>query len=297
MVRLQELAPSLKRRFLKLFGPAIEVIWMAATDLEPIGGELVWVEELLFDLAVRGRMAVPFGGKLLIEWANIHLDGVTFENQKLVQGRYVMLEMRCLRQDPMQPTPVKATACASALSDTWFQCDFGRAQAMISSLGGQICEYNEPGRGLTIRAFFPAEADRCRVIQEPTVSGETRQVRILLVEDEGYVCDVASEILQCEGYEVFKARTPKEALAVFEQSRPVQLLVTDMVMPGMSGHDLSARLTSLDPELKTIYMSGYSPGVGPLTTNHEPSADFLQKPFTLETLTAKVKEVLGPPIS
>ena len=118
--------------------------------------------------------------------------------------------------------------------------------------------------------------------------------KILLVEDEAFVRDVASEILAEEGYDVLSARTGAEAISLFKQSGPVHLLVTDMVMPGMNGRDLADKLASLCPGVKTLYMSGYNEDFGdhpaPLTDKDLP---FLQKPFTAESLSTKVKEVLA----
>src|SRR5262249_46808632 len=115
---------------------------------------------------------------------------------------------------------------------------------------------------------------------------------ILLVEDENYVRDVACEILETAGFKVIPASTGKEALAAFEKFGPVQLLVTDVVMPGMNGHDLSRKLTLLHPALKTIYMSGYNESSLLRHDLEVQNVTYLQKPFTLESLTEKVKEVL-----
>lgn len=117
---------------------------------------------------------------------------------------------------------------------------------------------------------------------------------ILLVEDEAFVRNVACEILEEAGYEVLTARTGSEAILLFQERGPMQLLVTDMVMPGMNGRDLADKLTSVCPALKTLYMSGYNRDFGddplPVAEMHEP---FIQKPFTMESLSAKVKEVLN----
>jgi two-component system, cell cycle sensor histidine kinase and response regulator CckA len=294
MVCLQSLAPSLKRRFLKLFGPRVEVIWLRAAELDRVAGDLIWIEDVLFDMAVRARTAIPFGGRLVIEWANIELDLAMAEGQGLAAGRYVMLEMTCLRHDPSEcGASADVLPPVPGFPDEWLHCDFSQAKGMIRSLGGQICEYNEPGRALTIRAFFPSES-RSDDNQDMEVSKELRQFRILLVEDENYVRDVACEILESEGYQVLTARTGQEALEMFEQSRPVQLLLTDVVMPGMTGHDLAEQLMLLDPGLKTIYMSGYMEGLGARMHRHDANLPFIQKPFTLESLTAMVKQVLNP---
>jgi CheY-like chemotaxis protein len=293
MVSLQSLAPSLKRRFVKLFGPRVEVIWLRAAELDCIAGELALIEDVLFDMAVRARTALPFGGRLVIEWANIDLDATMALGEGLSAGRYVMLEMTCLRQDP---TVTRASGSAPELRfpDEWMHCDFSQAQVRIQSLGGQICEYNEPGRALTIRAFFPSTSEVFSELQDFEVNKELQQFRILLVEDESYVRDVACEILESEGYQVLTAKSGQEALEMFEQSSPVQLLLTDVVMPGMNGHDLAKRLKARDPELKTIYMSGYIEGAEAQMFRHDSTLAFIQKPFTLESLTAMVKQVLSP---
>ncbi len=295
MVSLQSLASSLKRRFVKLFGPRVEVIWLRAAELDAIAGDLAWVEDVLFDMAVRARTALPFGGRLVIEWANIELDAAMAEGQGLSAGRYVMLEMTCLRQDPSAAGTVDSLPKLPSFPDEWLHCDFSQAKAAIESAGGQICEYNEPGRALTIRAFFPSAAEESSDIQDFELSNELKQFRILLVEDESYVREVACEILEAEGYKVLTAKDGQEAIEMFEQSRPVQLLLTDVVMPGMTGHDLARQLMSRDPELKTIYMSGYIDGVGAQMLRHHTQLPLIQKPFTLESLTAMVKQVLNVP--
>lgn len=290
------IAPSLKRRFLRLFGPRVELIWLRTAELDSIAGDLAWVEDILFDMAVRARNALTFGGRLVIEWANIELDAAMAEGQGLCVGRYVMMELTCLRQDPSAGVPTDVLPSLPNFPEEWLQCDFAQAKASIRSLGGQICEYNEPGRALTIRVFFPSAKEGSDVLQDVDVTNELQTTfRILLVEDESYVRDVACEILESEGYQVLAARTGKEAIEMFEQSRPVQLLLTDVVMPGMTGHDLAKNLMSRDPRLKTIYMSGYMDGFGAHTHRYDSELPFIQKPFTLEALTAMVKQVLSAP--
>jgi len=292
MVRLQGLAPSLKRRFHKLFGPQIEIIWIPNSGLDRIAVDLARLEDIVFEMAVRARSAMPYGGRLVVEWANIHIDKLPGVTQELRPGRYVMLEMTCLRQDPAEAASPVTPHALSSVAEEWLQSDFEQAQSTIRSLGGEISEYNEPGRALTVRAFFPTgieEPAGCVSIRE---GDELKPCRILLVEDEAYVRDVASEILESEGYEVFTARTGKEALSIVEQNGPVHLLVTDVVMPGMNGHQLAEQLTSLHPGLKTIYMSGYNETVTAVSTCLESNREFIQKPFTLEHLTTKVKQVL-----
>lgn len=294
MVRLQAIVPSLKRRLQKLLGPSVELIWIPCPQIDVLAGDLAKVEDVIFDMGVRATAAMPFGGRLVVETANIDLDDATAAVQQLKAGPHVMMEMTCLRQAGPSSSFTDAVARIERIPGAWIEFDFSRAYSAIRALGGQICEYNEPGRALTIRAFFVSEIEISTCVQDLPVSNDElkQQLRILLVEDEGYVRDVACEILESEGYQVFTARTGKEALEVFENNGPVELLLTDVIMPGMNGHELAAQLSSVNPNLKTIYMSGYTDHFGTKIQPANPGLTFLQKPFTLESLTTKVKQVL-----
>ncbi len=294
MVRMQSLAPSLKRRFQRLFGPKVEVIWIPSSELDCIVGELGWLEDIVFEMAMKARAAMPFGGRLVIESANLHIDESTGTND-LRPGRYVMFEMTCLRQNPADTDLVESSVALMEPFPDTLLCDSSQVQVTLRGHGGQICEYNEPGRALTIRAFFPSAEGDSKLAPSLTMVEGSKAQKILLVEDEGYVRDVACEILQSEGYEVFAARTGTDALRIVEQHGPVHLLVTDVIMPGINGKQLSEQLTSRHPNLKTIYMSGYNEGVPVVSSVMETDCTFLQKPFTLEHLTTKVKEVLESP--
>jgi hypothetical protein len=153
MVELHTLTPSLKRRFQKLLGPRVEVTWISSAGLDAIAGNLVWIEDVVFEMAARAREAMPFGGKLVVEWASLRLDE---PSDALRPGPYVMFEMTCVRQDLAELDSLKTALPLSEFPDSILHSDFARAEQLISSAGGQICEYNEPGRALTIRAFFPS---------------------------------------------------------------------------------------------------------------------------------------------
>jgi CheY-like chemotaxis protein len=145
-----------------------------------------------------------------------------------------------------------------------------------------------------LRAFFPSAATVIYSDDEGFCVEQSDLRTILLVEDETYVRNVALEILESAGYEVLVAGTGKEALDLFEQHGPVKLLLTDVVMPGMNGRELAKELTKLQPNLKTIYMSGYTDNPSIRQDFASPDIVFIQKPFTLESLTTKVREVMGP---
>lgn len=290
----QQLA-SLKRRVSRLMGNRIEVLWMRGSDLDPLIGEPEWIEQAILEMALRARAAMPYGGRLVVETCNLDLDDLAAAAELITAGRYVMFEMRCVRNNSLDSLPADLAPDFAALQDNfWLDSQPTESLHTLRAIGGNICEYSEPGRGLTLRAFLPSAAtviysDEEDFVLSPSPNAES----ILLVEDEGFVREVACEILESAGYTVVVATSGKEALAIFEKDGPFSLLVTDIVMPGMNGHELAKKLLTLKPDLKTIYMSGYTDS--PSIRQDMQSSDhiYLQKPFTLESLTDKVRSVLN----
>jgi two-component system, cell cycle sensor histidine kinase and response regulator CckA len=293
MVAIDNWNTSLKRRLHRLVGSRIEMVWVRGADIDPIVGEFDWVEQIVFDMALRARAALPYGGRVVVETANVELNALAAEVDGLTAGRYVMMEMTCLRQTPtVLPDSTITTGPLDFDSDLWLSSLLPESRETLQSLGGNICEYNEPGRALTLRAFFPSAATLIFSDEEEYSLTTTGPNTILLVEDESYVREVACEILESAGYTVLAAGTGNEALDVFEKHGPIKLLVTDVVMPGMNGQVLSDKLKKLQPDLKTIYMSGYTDNAVVRQDFSSSNITYIQKPFTLETLTSKVKQVL-----
>ena len=293
----RELA-SLKRRICRLMGNRIEVIWIRGCDLDPVIGESEWIEQVILETALRARAAMPYGGKLVVETCNLDLDDRSAATELLTAGRYVMFELTCVRHSLDACSTVDLAPYPLDLEDElWLHSQPTESLHLLRAIGGNICEYSEPGRSLTLRAFLPSAAtviysDEEDFVLPPSPNTET----ILLVEDESYVREVACEILEAAGYTVVPANSAKEALAMFEKDGPFHLLVTDIVMPGMNGRELAKKLLALKPDLKTIYMSGYTDNA--IIRQDLQSAEhmYLQKPFTLESLTDKVRSVLSSPM-
>ena len=294
----RELA-SLKRRICRLMGNRIEVIWIRGCDLDPVIGERDWIEQAILETALRARAAMPYGGRLVVETCNLDLDEHSAATELLTAGRYVMFEMTCVRQSPDAFAAVDFLPCSVDLDDElWLHSQPTESLTILRAIGGNISEYNEPARALTLRTFLPSAAtviysDEEDFVLPPSPNTET----ILLVEDENYVREVACEILETAGYTVVSANCAKEALAMFEKDGPFHLLVTDIVMPGMNGRELAKQLLSLKPDLKTIYMSGYTDSAIIRQDLQSSEHMYLQKPFTLESLTEKVRSVLNSPLS
>ncbi len=294
MIETNRQLASLKRRVQRLLGNRIELMWIRGSDLDPVIGEPEWIEQVILESALRARAAMPYGGRLVVETCNLDLDELSAATELLTAGRYVMFELTCLRQSPGDmPLDHPVPYSLDMEDELWLHSQPTESLHILRSIGGNVCEYNEPGRALTVRVFLPSAAtviysDEEDFVLHPSPSSES----ILLVEDESYVREVACEILESAGYTVMVATSAKEALAIFEKDGPFSLLVTDIVMPGMNGRDLAKRLLALKPDLKTIYMSGYTDS--PIVRQDLQSSEhlYLQKPFTLESLTQKVRTVL-----
>ena len=286
MIDLNPVLPSLKQRMQRLLGKHIELLWISGAKLDKVRGETVNLEHALLELALRARLSLPFGGKVMVETANVEFDDSLAREASLLPGRYVLLEMTCVRLTREENSPFGPTSVAShSFTDTTLI-----AREILTNSGGGLQEYSEPGKALTFRAYLSTAAQTGSASM-PIIDPNTRPT-ILLVEDEAFVRDVACEILQSLGYQVIPASNADEAMRLFNERQPIHLLLTDVVMPGMNGSDLAEQLKLMDPTLKTIYMSGYTSN--PLVRKGfaNPRIAYLQKPFTLEALGKKVKEVL-----
>lgn len=286
MFDLNPVLPSLKQRMQRLLGKHIDLFWISGTRLDPVCGESANIEHAVLELALRSRLSLPFGGKVVVEMANIEFDERLAAESLLPQGRYVLLEMTGIRMNPGDASAFGPTAIASVdFTDTTLV-----AREILENAGGCLQEYSEPGKALTFRAYLPTEGQFEKSFM-PVIDRSVRP-NILLVEDETYVREVACEILESLGYDVVCASNGDEAIKLFAEHQPIDLLLTDVVMPGMNGRDLAEKLRLLDPRLKTIYMSGYASNPVIRKALSDTSIAYLQKPFTLEALGQKIKQVL-----
>jgi GAF domain-containing protein/CheY-like chemotaxis protein len=251
------------------------------------------LEQVLLNLTINARDAMPEGGRVIIETTNVELDDSYARiHAGVTPGPYVLLavtdtgvgmtaETREHLFEPFFSTkgPEKGTGLGLAT-----------VYGIVKQSGGHIAVYSEPGLGSTFRIYLPrvdgglAPSPVPAAVRPPGGS-ET----ILLVEDEEAVRDAAREILQLLGYTVLEARHPGEALLIAEQREEIHLLLTDVVMPAMSGPELAGRLAARHPSMRVLYMSGYPSQAVELLGE---GTAFLPKPFTLDGLARKVRQVL-----
>jgi CheY-like chemotaxis protein len=285
----------------RLIGEDIELRTLLDPNLGHVKAEPSQIEQVVLNLAINARDAMPKGGRLTIETRNIYLeeeiDGV---DRNVKPGNYVGLvvsDSGCGMDndtvahifEPFFTTKEKGKGTGLGLSMVY---------GIIQQSGGSIWVYSEVQRGTSLKIYLPRIDDDLSP-QHPGTS-ESDLIRgdetILLVEDEEMIRGVAREILQISGYEVLEASNAGEALLICERHRQkIDLLLTDVVMPQLSGVDLAARIRPMRPDMRVLLMSGYTFDT---VVNHGvlvEEASFLEKPFTPQTLSRKVREVLDEP--
>jgi two-component system cell cycle sensor histidine kinase/response regulator CckA len=295
---LNTVVASMDKLLQRLIGEDIDLVTILDPALGHVKADPGQFEQVIMNLAVNARDAMPQGGKLTIEMANADLD-VQYTRQHLAvpPGSYVMLA-------------VSDTGCGmdaetqSHLFEPFFTTkDAGKGTGLglstvygiITQSGGTIWVYSELGQGTTFKIYLPrveAEADRVD-LYSPVADTLTESATILLVEDESMVRTLVWRILDQHGYTVLEAPRGADAIAIAEQhDGPIHVLLTDVVMPEMSGHALAEQLAALRPGIQVIYISGYTDGA--IVRHGVLAADaiFLQKPFTPNDLVRKVCQVL-----
>lgn len=292
---IQETEKMLKR----LIGEDIELCTVLEPELSKVKADPGQMDQVIMNLAVNARDAMPLGGMLTIETANVELDAEYFQARAVEEhpGPYVMLavsdtgigmdkETQCHIFEPFFTTKQKGEGTGLGLSTVY---------GIIKQSGGFVWAYSEPGKGTAFKIYlhrFGGDAES-RETEKTTVKGLGGSETILVVEDDDAVRVLATKVLQRYGYRVLEAKEGEEALRVNEEHEgPIHLMLTDVVMPGMGGRELAERILPLHRGIRVIYMSGYT---GNAIARHgflEPGLEFIKKPFTPEGLAKKVREVL-----
>jgi CheY-like chemotaxis protein len=282
----------------RLIGEDVEIAVVAPPALGRVKADPGQVSQVLLNLALNARDAMPEGGRLSIELANESLDApLAAANDEIPPGRYVVLSVTDTGSgmdaetsshvfEPFFTTKERGKGTGLGLATVY---------GIVRQSGGYVAVKTAPGAGTTFRIYLP----RC---DEPTTSGIRRSVAsrrgtetILLVEDEAAVRALTRTVLERRGYSVLVAEGGAAALDVLARdSRPVHVLLTDLLMPGMNGRDLASRVRALRPATRIVFMSGYAADHAPDFAG-DPAAVFLSKPFTERDLVAKIREVLDAP--
>jgi CheY-like chemotaxis protein len=291
---LQEICKTLPR----LIGEDIQISLQPGKGLWPIKADPVQVEQIVMNLATNARDAMPHGGQLSLHTCNAALDEAYCRaHAEATAGEYVLLGVSDSGTgidpailphifEPFFTTKEKGKGTGLGLATIY---------GIVKQSGGHITVHSEAGGGATFKIFLPRAPAANAGLEPPVRSLE--QLRgsetVLLVEDEDAVRESEREYLEQHGYTVLTAANGPAALELAAScGREIQLLVSDVVMPKMSGSELAQQLLAQRPELKVLFVSGYAESTVVQHGLAELGSRFLQKPFTLKALAAKIREVL-----
>jgi PAS domain S-box-containing protein len=283
--------------FRRLLGEDIELKTDLASDLGRVQTDAGQMEQVLLNLVVNSREAMPHGGSLSIKTANAVLDEAHCQSHQGVKpGRYVLLTVTDTGVGMDEKTKTQIFEPFFTTKQQGTGLGLAMVFGFVRQSGGQIEVSSKPGCGSSFGLYLPTVG----MLENPAMTGENRREippgneTILLVEDQDDVRTLARHLLESRGYEVLEAANGREALGVAEKfTAPIHLLLSDVVMPGMGGRELADRIVVLRPGIKVLFVSGYTDdavmrqGISAAQTN------FLQKPFTGETLHLNVRKVLG----
>jgi two-component system cell cycle sensor histidine kinase/response regulator CckA len=303
LVDMNQLVAGVTEMLRRLIGAQIVLDVVAARDLAPVLADAGQLEQVVINLTVNARDAMEQGGTVTLETANVQLHGSEgLPDLTVSPGWYVMLSVvdtgvgmdaHTMRHlfEPFFTTKERGKGTGLGLATVY---------GIIKQSSGYIWAESEPGQGATFKVFLP-RADRpagpgtSPVVAVPPARGAET---VLLVEDEASVRQLARRILESGGYCVLEAANGQDASLIFARHRgAIDLLVTDVVMPGLSGPDLFLQLSAGQPELKVIYMSGYANTATARQLKLDHGQPYLQKPFTAAQLVACVRRVLDGPVA
>ena len=298
VMNLNEVVEEMGRLLPRLIGEDIELVIRGAEDLGAIRADASQMEQVIMNLAVNARDAMPGGGRLLIETSNAELDSAYNVVHPIVrEGRYVLLavsdtgtgmnaETQAHIFEPFFTTKPQGKGTGLGLATVY---------GIVKQSGGFIWVYSEERRGTSFKIYLPRVDDQVERVGAVRSASEAPRGTgtILLAEDEQDVREVAREFLESGGYTVIEARDGAEALHKVEKHEgAIDLLVTDMVMPGMTGQELTARLVQNRPDIRVLYMSGYSERAAADAARGDSSMRLLAKPFSRWALLRAVYEIL-----
>jgi PAS domain S-box-containing protein len=296
---LNEIVTENLKMLTRMIGEDLDLVMVPGSELGAIRADPGQVEQVIMNLAVNARDAMPHGGKLTIETSNVLVDeAFARSHAPLEPGEYIMLaisdtglgmdaETQARIFEPFFTTKgTKGTGLGLSM-----------VYGIVKQSGGYIFVDSEPGRGTSFRMYFPRADGREETAAVNAAQGLSRHKRgqetILLVEDEVNLRRLARQYLESQGYTILEAEDGAAALQITAGYKgQIDLLFTDVVMPGINGRDLATRILAQRPGLRVLYMSGYAENAVGENGTLDPGINLLNKPFSLPTLKDRVREIL-----
>jgi two-component system, cell cycle sensor histidine kinase and response regulator CckA len=295
---LNEVVGGMRKMLARLIGEDVELVTAFGAASGRVTADPGQIEQVLVNLAINARDAMPDGGRLVVETSDLDLDGTRAGLHDPVRpGKYVVLSVTDTGCGMDEATMSRLFEPFFTTKEVGKGTGLGLATAygIVAQSGGHLRAESEPGRGSTFRVYLPrvdAEVPRDAAPAAPRRGSET----ILVAEDEEMVRELVSAVLGQQGYAVLPARDGEEALRLAEEHEgSIPLLVTDVVMPRMGGIDLAVRLRSRRPGIRVLFVSGYTDTAGKPLGVPEPGTEFLHKPFLPSVLASRVRSLIDSP--
>ncbi len=289
---------NLDKLLRRLMDDNIEMTTAVSENVGKVKADPAQIEQVLMNLVVNARDAMPQGGRIVIETSNIELDSAYADGHASVKpGRYVMLAVSDtgLGMDRDTVAHIFEPFYTTKESGRGTGLGLSTVYGIVKQSGGYIWVYSEPGKGSTFKVYLPRIEESVDEAAPLPISLDSQRgsETILLVEDEEAVRDLIHTVLNDHGYNVIPSRDTQHALQIAETfAHEIHLLLTDVVMPGMSGRELAARITARRRGIRVLFMSGYTDNVITSGGVLEKGITFLQKPFSPLQLTQKVRDIL-----
>jgi PAS domain S-box-containing protein len=301
VIDVNAIVTDMERLLRPLIGEDIELTTTLAPSVGCTRADAGQLEQVIMNLVVNAKDAMPNGGKICIRTASVTLDdSYRPENTFIKNGPYVMISVSDSGQgmdretqarifEPFFTTKEKGKGTGLGLSTVY---------GIIKQSGGYVFVQSELDRGTVFTIYFPRvdESSEAHGVLPISLAAAGGTETVLLVEDEDSVRQLVRETLESRGYRILEAANGQAALTVAANYlNLIHLVITDVVMPGLNGHELVQQLLPARPGLKILYLSGYAQDAFSTPLAPEAQKTFLQKPFTLQSLARKVREILGPP--
>jgi CheY-like chemotaxis protein len=298
VIDLNEVVSRVEKMLRRLIGEDVELRTVPGAGLWSVKADPGQIEQVLVNLAVNARDAMPGGGVLTIETGNVFLDeGYSLGHLPAQSGHYVMLAVNDtgVGMDEKTKSQVFEPFFTTKESGKGTGLGLSTVYGIVKQSGGYIWVYSEPGKGSTFKVYIPRTEERVEDPRKavPLVEDLRGEKTVLVVEDEESILKLSCAVLGGYGYAVLAARGGEDALRIAgKHEGEISLLLTDVVMPGMGGREFYERILQQRPKIKVLYMSGYTDNAIVRRGVLDPGTPFLQKPFSPISLARKVKDVL-----